>query len=87
MQDLLNHLLFKNPEIDQAVARYCDNLPEYQAAKQRYESAAEKVAAAVGFSLYNEFESSLVCYTGYEVYAYYRFGLGLRETLVDGLGL
>lgn len=85
MQDLLTSLFWNNPEIEKAVSHYCDSLPEYRAAKRRYDDAASKVAAAVDFSLYDEFQTSLLRYTDYEVYAYYCFGLGLREMLMRGL--
>lgn len=87
MQDLLKNLFCNNPEIEKAVARYCSSLPEYAAAKRQYDAAASKVADAVGFSLYDEFQTSLLRYTDYEVYAYYCFGLGLRKKLIQELGL
>ena len=87
MQELLSTLLRKNPDIDEAVARYCAGLPEYTAAKQQYEQAASRLADAVDFSLYDEFQTCLLRYTDFEVQAYFRFGLELRENLIRELNL
>jgi len=87
MQELLSTLLRHNPEIDEAVARYCRSLPEYTAAKAQYEQAASRLADAVDFSLYDEFQTCLLRYTDFEVHAYFRFGLELRENLIRELNL
>lgn len=87
MQELLSTLFRNNPEIDEAVARYCRTLPEYEAAKQQYEQAASRLAGAVDFSLYDEFQTCLLRYTDFEVQAYFRFGLELRKNLIRELNL
>ena len=87
MQELLSSLLRNNPEIDEAVARYCRQLPGYAAAKRQYDQAAGRLADAVDFSLYDEFQTCLLRYTDFEVQAYFRFGLELRENLIRELNL
>lgn len=87
MQEFLSNLLRNNPEIDEAVARYCRRLPEYAAAKRQYEQAASRLADAVDFSVYDEFQTCLLRYTNFEVQAYFRFGLELRENLIRELNL
>lgn len=87
MQELLSTLFQKNPDIDEAIARYCSGLPEYTAVKQQYEQATSRLADAVDFSLYDEFQTCLLQYTDFEVQAYFRFGLELRENLIRELNL
>ena len=43
--------------------------------------------AAAGFDLYDRYFSQLIRYTGYEVQAYYSLGLGLREDVLQALGV
>ena len=87
MQELLSTLFRKNPDIDEAVARYCRSLPEYAVAKQQYEQVACRLADAVDFSLYDEFQTCLLRYTDFEAQTYFRFGLELREHLIRALNL
>ena len=87
MQELLSSLFRNNPEIDEAVARYCLGLPGYAAAKGQYDRVAARLADAVDFSLYDEFQTCLLRYTDFEVQAYFRFGLELRNNLILELNL
>ena len=43
--------------------------------------------AAADFDLYDRYFSQLIRYTGYEVQAYYSLGLGLREDVLQALGV
>ena len=40
-----------------------------------------------GHDLYDQYFAQLIRYTGYEVQSYYSLGLGLREDLVQALGV
>ncbi len=87
MQDLLAELLWRNEEIPEAANRLCQTLPGFAEAQQSYDALAEQMREAVGPSLYDEYYNHLMRYTGYEVRAYYSLGLGLRETIVQSLGV
>lgn len=87
MQDLLPKLLWKNFEIMEAADRLCRTMPGYREAQRVYEDLAEQVRQAAGDELYDQYFSQLIQYSDYEVYAYYALGLGLREELVQALGL
>ena len=87
MQDLLAELLWRNVEIDEAANRLCQTLPGFSEAKQAYDNLSEQLRAAAGHDLYDRYFSQLIRYTGYEVQSYYSLGLGLREDLVQALGV
>ncbi len=87
MQDLIETLFCDHPEIPPAVARFCDSQPDYVSARQQYEAIASKIEKLVGYELFDELESAHTYCVSYEVNAYYRFGLGLREAITRRLGL
>ena len=87
MQDLLVELLWRNAEIDEAADHLCQSLPGFSAAKQAYDELSEQLRAAAGHDLYDRYFSQLIRYTGYEVQAYYSLGLGLREDVLQALGV
>lgn len=78
---------FDNPQLHQAVTDFCRSLPEYQSARQQWEATVAKVRPFLDFDLYDQMETDLLRYTNYEVYAYYAFGLGLRQELIRQLML
>lgn len=87
MQKLLVESFWFNTEIDEAAGRLCQTLPGFSDAKQAYDALSEQVREAAGDSLFDEYFSQLIRYTNYEVRAYYSLGLGLREKIVNALGL
>ena len=87
MQDLLAELLWRNVEIDEAADRLRQTLPGFSDAKQAYDHLSEQVRDLAGHDLYDQYFAQLIRYTGYEVQAYYSLGLGLREDLVQALGV
>lgn len=87
MQDLLVELLWRNAEIDEAADHLCQSLPGFSAAKLAYDDLSEQLRAAAGHDLYDRYFSQLIRYTGYEVQAYYSLGLGLREDVLQALGV
>ena len=87
MQDLLVELLWRNAEIDEAADHLCQSLPGFSTAKQAYDDLSEQLRAAAGHDLYDRYFSQLIRYTGYEVQAYYSLGLGLREDVLQALGV
>jgi len=87
MQDLLAGLLWRNNEIDEAAGQLCQTMPGYQEAKQAYDALAEQIRALAGYDLYDRYFSQLMRYSNYEVSAYYSLGLGLRQDIVQTLGI
>lgn len=83
MNDLLKTFLFEHPDLPERVEEFCATLPGYLEARGEYDAAAKQVAAVSGFERYSRFERSLFRYTEYEVRAYYLFGLGLRQEILD----
>ena len=77
----------RNAEIDEAADHLCQSLPGFSAAKQAYDDLSEQLRAAAGHDLYDRYFSQLIRYTGYEVQAYYSLGLGLREDVLQALGV
>ena len=87
MQDLLNELLWRSTEIDEAADRLRQILPGFQEAKQAYDKLAEQLRELAGYDLYDQYFTQLIRYTNYEVQAYYSLGLGLREHIVKTLAV
>ena len=87
MQDLLVELLWRNAEIDEAADHLCQSLPGFSEAKQAYDHLSEQVRDLAGHDLYDQYFAQLIRYTGYEVQAYYSLGLGLREDVLQALGV
>lgn len=87
MQDLLAELLWRNVEIDEAAARLRQTLPGFHEAEQDYDHLAKQIRAAAGHDLYDRYFTQLIRYTNYEAQAYYSLGLGLREDMVQVLGV
>ena len=87
MQDLLDKLLWENPEIYDMAERLREAMPGFAEARRDYEALAGQIRAAVGYDLYDRYFSQLMRYSDYEVQAYYALGLGLRREISRKLGL
>ena len=82
MQQLLAQLFWLNAEVPEAVERFLDTVPSYQAAKREYEQAARQIEAAVGLPAYEDYFAKLADFGSYLQGGYYAFGLGLRQELI-----
>ena len=87
MQNLITELLWRNTEVDEAADRLRKTLPGYEQVQGEYEALAEQIRAAVGYELYDRYFTHLSRYVNYDVLSYYALGLGLREELVQAMGL
>lgn len=87
MQELFTELFWESEEIPEKAARLCGALPGFDAAQRDYVEITKRIQSLVGYPLYDQFEQRFLRYTGYEVRAYYALGLGLREQVVQSLGL
>lgn len=87
MQNLLAELFWKPEEITRRAGQLCQTIPGYFEAKQERDDMAEKIRAIVGYDLFDQFFTKLMRFTDYEIYAYYTFGLGLREDVIRALEL
>ena len=85
MNDMLRTLFLNHPRLPEEIYAFCTTIPEYQEAVRAYEKMTEKVAGILGKELYFNFEESLCRYMSIEVKAYYLFGLGLRQEILDGM--
>ena len=83
--ELFSMLFTDNPQLPQAIFRFCQSLPEYRRAREDYQRAAEELQSALGFARYNRFEQALNRLWAEENRAYYLFGLQLRQTVLKAL--
>ena len=84
-QTILQTLFLDNPEIPGEIARFCDSLPEYVQAEQKYNEAARELLELVGYERFSRFESALNRHWSVEVRAHYLFGLGLKREIMESL--
>jgi len=85
MNDLLTTLFWENPYLPEKVAAFCATVPEYVRAEREYQQMADRVAQVLGKELYDAFEEKLSYFMAKEVNAYYLFGLGLRQEILDSM--
>ena len=73
---MLETMLFDNPEIDEAVHRYCESQPDYQALETDCQAKWENLQQAL--IAWADAESAK---WGCISQAYYHMGLGVRQEL------
>ena len=83
---ILHSLFLDNPELAQAVERFCLADPHYLRARREYEQMAQMVEQVLGYERYCAYEECLNSYEARAERACYLFGLGLREEVLRGLG-
>lgn len=81
MQDLLTELLWHNDAIDNAAVQLRQSMPGFLEAQRNYNSLAGQIRERAGHELYDEYFAQLMRYSGYEVFAYYSLGLGMRQEI------
>ena len=87
MKESILHTLFvNNPELNEALERFCRSDPDYLRAQTEYEKMAQKLEQILGYQAYCAYEECLNAYAAKENRACYLFGLGLREEVLRGLG-
>ena len=78
---MIKAILLDNPEIDEAVRRYCEAQPEYRtleaACKEKYEQLQNS---------FLELEDAYNAKGCFLTRAYYHIGLGVRQELLNALG-
>jgi len=82
----MNKLFWENPYIHEQIYEFCSARQNYKQAKQDYEILAQQIDVQMGRDFYLCYERTLNAYIAQEVYAYYLFGLGLRQEVLDSLG-
>lgn len=85
MQELFAKLFWPNGEISRAVACLCEDIPGYQSAREECNKIVSQVQEIIGFELCSQLLERLTELDGYEEYAYYAVGLGLREAVFKSL--
>jgi len=85
MNDILSTLFLDNPYIPEHVYAFCNQLPEFRAAEQEYETAAAALRARLGTD-FDNFEETLNWHLAQYAKAYYLFGVGLRQEVLSALG-
>ena len=84
MSQLLHRIFFDNPEIPAQIYRFCQGIPEYVQAREKYYALTQELEAAMGRQWYFTFEDRLNQYWAWENQAYYLFGLNLRREILEG---
>ena len=85
MNDKLKMLFVDNPELDEEIEAFCTQDPAFLKTEQEFYEVAHKIAAVVGFELYNRFERCFRNYLACYADLYYLFGLGLRQEIISAL--
>ena len=83
MNDKLKMLFVDNPYIAEQVCAFCKTLPEFREAEQEFHAASDRIEKKLGKDLYFAFENTQSWYMAKLVNAYYLFGLGLRQEVLD----
>ena len=86
MNNCLKAIFLENLDLDEEIAAFLAQDPEFVRTEQSLCETAQEIAAAAGFELYDRFERSLWRYTARLSDAHYRFGLGLRQEVLRALG-
>lgn len=83
MNDILATLFLNNPYLPEQVYAFCNQLPEFRKAEQDYSTFAARLRAQLGSADFDDFEETLNWYLARYAHAYYLFGLGLRQEILD----
>ena len=86
MDKILKTLFLDNLELDEAIAAFLAQNPEFVQAEQEYNATAQEIAQTVDRELYDRFECRLGRYLARLSDAYYLFGLGLRQEVLRAIG-
>ena len=83
MDNILYTLFQENTELPGKVCEFCKENPEFCQAEQEFEALSEQIAEKLGKELYFKFENAQSWYMSKLVNAYYLFGLGLRQEVLE----
>jgi len=85
MDHSIKKLFWENTYIHEQIYEFCNARQNYKQAKQNYEILAQQIDTQMGRDFYLRYEQALNEYIAQEVYAYYLFGLGLRQEVLESL--
>ena len=86
MGDILKTLFLDNPYLEEQVHAFCQQSPEFQAARRAYEAQLDRAEERLGFEAVDELEDAVIRYLSQCAHVYYLFGLGLRQEVLSALG-
>ncbi len=86
MSEMLNTLFWDCEGLQDKIDKFCETLPGFLEAREELEAIEKEIAYVAGFDLYDRFERSLFRYSELELHAYYLFGLGLRQEVLEAMG-
>lgn len=86
MQNNLKTLFLDNLELDNEIAAFLAQDPEFVRAEREFYAAAQEIAQAAGYEPYDRFERRLGRYLSRLSDLYYLFGLGLRQEILQAMG-
>jgi len=83
MTPLLYDILWDNPKIPEEINKLSKTIPEAVSAAQNYSAMLKQVEKQMGYEFSAHLEEEFNAYCFFESYAYYLFGLGLRQELLN----
>lgn len=83
MNTLCFDLFWNNPNLPYQINRFCSEIPDYVQARSAYLALAAELERSMGQTWYLTYESTLNQYWAAENWAYYLFGLHLRQEVLD----
>ena len=86
MNDILATLFLNNPYLPEQVYAFCNQLPEFRKAEQDYSTFAARLRTQLGSAEFDQFEEILNGQLAQYARAYYLFGLGLRQEILQTIG-
>ena len=87
MKDKLKSLFMDNPCLAEQVYDFCNARPEFREAERKYQALAGQLRAQLGHEAFDIFDEAQSWYMAKLLNAYYLFGLGLRQEVIEALDI
>ena len=84
-QTILQTLFLDNEEIPGEITKFCSSIPEYVQAEREYNRVSQELLDLIGYERYSQVEDVINWHLALENRAYYLFGLGLRQEILNGM--
>ena len=73
--------VFKNPQIEEEIYRFCMEFPEYQQSKKEVKLCFSRLEQLLDYEQLDALEEAIAVQQSWEMRACYLFGLNLRKEL------
>ena len=85
--NVLPPLFLESTTLDAQLEAYCTNAPGYQKLREEFFETMDQIFQRIDFDLYDTFEERFGAYLYRTAELYYLFGLGLRQEVLQTLGV